>query len=301
MENTNRTEIRFRPASRDEIGHRAKAVSRWLGLKHTEAIRYLAGLYGYENVRALQAATDEVERGITAAAAGPYRGDDGMGEQVVASHIEATMKRFLALGAGDRLLKAGSLSKCGLYSPIAEHRHACQWAEEFFVMCRKDLSKAIVEKLSEPVRRRVTPKGKVFHEWRHGDRFFYGAVLGSDLYLGDEFGHWAYIGPSVSHYVKKAGVIAHRFCGAGWYVCKYNASETKLPLEGFDEADAKALGAEFGMLVGYGAGFPVFYNSPAARGLQRWVGAHRVSARRHGPSANYLRNWHEVLAPEAVR
>ena len=301
MENTNRTQIRFRPASRDEIGQRAKAVSRWLGLKHTEAISFLAELYGYESVRALQAAADEVERGVPGAVAGPYRSDDGMGEQVVASHVNATTKRFLALGAGDRLLKAGSLSKCGLYSPIAEHRHACQWAEEFFVTSTKDLSKAIVEKRSEPARRRLPPKGKVFHEWRRGDRLFYGAVLGADLYLGDEFGHWAYIGPSAIHYVEKAGVIAHRFYGAGWYVCKYNDRETTLPLEGFDEAAAKALGAEFGMSVGYGPDSPMFYNSPAARGLQKWVGAHRVSARRHGPSANYLRNWHEVVAREAVR
>ena len=100
METTNRTEIRFRPASREEIGQRAKAVSRWLGLKHTEAISYLAELYGYESVRALQAGADEVERGAPGIAAGPYRRDDDMGEGDATTQFLILLGQFRIRGPG---------------------------------------------------------------------------------------------------------------------------------------------------------------------------------------------------------
>lgn len=295
MEPTNSTHLPFCPASRDEIGQRARSVGEWLGVKHLEATRFLADLYGFASIRDLQRAADAAAAGEAGASAGPFRQDDAHDKRLVASHIEATVKRFLSLGAGDHLVRASMLARCGLYAPIAAHRHACKQAAELYAINAPYMSKRQMAIVAEPLRRRRPPAAKTFFEFELGDRRFYGVVLTSDLYIADEFDRWAYLGPSeIHHIVEPRGSSGGRFCGPGWYICKYEPSQITIPLEGFAEADAVALAGAFGMEVGFDRDTPNFYESKAAEGLRAWVGQHKISARRHGPRANYLRNWHET-------
>lgn len=168
-------------------------------------------------------------------------------------------------------------------------RHALGRARETHQQLEKDFGswgRKVVE-----TRKPKRPKAaEIFHEVEVGGRRFFGAVYHNDLYLADEFERSTYIGPTEIYQLTEGPVHEVRYRGPGWYLCKYDPRQVKISLDGFSDEEARLLAAEFGV---DGAGFRGdFYGSPAADGLAEWVRNNPGAARRRGPKAIYLKNWH---------
>lgn len=88
--------------------------------------------------------------------------------------------------------------------------------------------------------------------------------------------------------------------GPGWWICKYDAGQPRVPLVGIDEEMVRAIAAEFGMEFGYGMGWDRrFIDSPAFRSLVRWVRRFPKKAKRDARHDNYVNDWHR-LALDAI-
>jgi hypothetical protein len=138
----------------------------------------------------------------------------------------------------------------------------------------------------------------IFHRVEIG-RFIFAGVAGNcEPYitrLDDKMSGDVQLGPAEVQYLDGSGIFtSHPYTGPGYYVAKYG-NQPRIALPGMTEGQAEELAAHFGMQCGHKGDYPLFWESPAGRGLLQWSRENPRTAARRAAASSYLPGWKAQL------